>query len=70
MKDKVAIAIDEDLLKEVDRLAKKFDTSRSQMIENFITVAMMDVKVLEKLGFMDIAQAVLKVQKRLKMSPT
>ena len=67
MKTKVAIAIDEDILRDVDRLAKKFDLSRSQMIENFISISMMDVKVLEKLGLTDIARAVTKVQARLKM---
>ena len=70
MKSKVAIAIDEDVLKTVDEWAAKFDTSRSQMIENLISISMMDIKVLKSMGLIDLAQSVMKVQKRLKMIPS
>ncbi len=52
---RVTIYMDPDLLEKVDQLADRMDISRSQMICNLIAMALDDVKMLERLGLIDLA---------------
>ena len=54
-KARVTITIDPELLEKVDLLADRMDLSRSQMIENLVTLALDDVKLLDSLGLLDLA---------------
>jgi metal-responsive CopG/Arc/MetJ family transcriptional regulator len=64
MKIKINVSIDEGIIEEVDEWAGSFDLSRSAMVQNLLAASLADVRLLKKLGFMDLAGAVSKVQKR------
>jgi hypothetical protein len=63
-KTRMTVTIDEEILKEVDRLAEKLKISRSQMIENAVGVAMIDAKIFDKLGVFDLAKMIRSIQGR------
>lgn len=64
-KTEIAISIDVEILKQVEKFAKKLELSRSQMIENCVSIAIVDAKILESMGLMDLARLVRKVQEAL-----
>ena len=69
MKAKIAITIETELLKEIDKMAEKLELNRSQLIENMCSVGLSDAKVLKAIGFLDLAKLVVgakdKLDKRL-----
>ena len=53
-KKRVNIYIDERVLERVDKAAKRLEISRSQMIENFCAVGLMDYDLLTKTGLLSL----------------
>jgi metal-responsive CopG/Arc/MetJ family transcriptional regulator len=51
-KVRINICIDKRILERVDEAAKYLDISRSQMIENFCAVGLMDYELFSKLGIL------------------
>lgn len=68
MKIKINVAIAEGIVEEVDRLAEKYDLSRSQMVQNLLSVSLSEAKVFRAIGLFDLAVMVEKVQKHLKLT--
>lgn len=66
----IAITINADSLKELDRLSKKLGINRSKLISNIVEMGVGDVKLLEKVGLIDLANIMrnfqLKVRKELR----
>lgn len=65
MKIKFSVAIEEEIVKEVDRIAEKYDLSRSQLIQNMISLSLSDVKFLEKVGLLGMVDMAKRVQFKL-----
>lgn len=65
-KTKISMMIEDSLLQRVDKVAEKLDLPRGKMVENLIAASMVDVKLLESMGFLELARMVRKVQDRLK----
>jgi len=69
MKAKIAITIDYEVLKKIDKMAEKLELNRSQLIENMCSVGLSDVKVLKAIGLLDLAKAAIRLkEKALKIS--
>lgn len=54
----IAITINADSLKELGRLSKKLGINRSRLISNIVEMGVCDVKLLERVGLIDLAKAV------------
>jgi len=65
MKPKIAISIRADILERVDKLAKKVGVSRSQMVENLLSVALEDAELFEKFRILSIVAQVRKIAEDL-----
>lgn len=65
MKTKIAITIEGDLLKKIDKTAEEFDLNRSQFIENVLSVGLSDAQLLKTLGFVDVAKLVRKLKDKM-----
>ena len=65
MKAKIAITIETEMLKQIDRLAGELSLNRSQFIENVLSVGLADAQVLKTLGFMDLAKLVIRVRDKV-----
>ena len=64
----INITIDEDLDRWLDKMALELDLSKSQFINNCVSVAKSDVKVLRAVGLFDLAKAVIRLwEKGLKV---
>jgi len=57
VKETYTLTIKPEIIEEVDRVAKKVDVSRSQMVENLLGMALDDTNLLEKAGFLELAIA-------------
>ena len=57
----INITIDEDLDKWLDKMATELEVSKSQFINNCLSVAKSDVKVLRAVGLFDLAKAVVRL---------
>lgn len=64
MKIKINVTIEESIVESVDRWAKEFELNRSQMVQNLLSASLADVRLLKKLGLVDLAAIVSRVQKR------
>jgi len=65
MKKKVAISVDENIMAQVDKQAKKLRLNRSQMVQNCLEVALMDLKILKFLGIFDMVRVVMDYQEKV-----
>ncbi len=64
----INITIDEDLNEWLDKMALELDMNKSQFINNCVSVAKSDVKVLRAVGLFDLAKAVVRLwEKGLKV---
>jgi|APFre7841882654_1041346.scaffolds.fasta_scaffold52360_3 metal-responsive CopG/Arc/MetJ family transcriptional regulator len=68
MKIKINVAIAEGIVEEVDRLAGAYGLSRSQMVQNLLSVSLSEAKLFKAIGLLDLALMVEKVQKHLKLN--
>ncbi|MCJ7789666.1 MAG: hypothetical protein MUP69_05705 [Candidatus Atribacteria bacterium] len=64
-KAQIAITINAEVLTEIDRLALKIRLNRSQLINNILVMGVGDVKLLEKVGLIDLAHMVRNFQGRV-----
>lgn len=62
MKKNISILVEEKVVKKIDQLADRFDLSRSQMVENLMSVGLVDAQVLELIGMIDLAKMVGRVK--------
>jgi metal-responsive CopG/Arc/MetJ family transcriptional regulator len=62
MKAKIAITIESKMLDKIDKMAKEFDLTRSQFIQNLLSVGLADAQALKVVGLMDLAKLVIKVK--------
>jgi len=65
MKREINISVEDGVLQEVEYYAEKFGLSRSQMIQNMLTVSLADVKILKSVGLIDLSLMVRKVRENL-----
>lgn len=65
MKKQLTVTIDEKIYNDIDKLAKKVGLNRSQMVENLLGVALMDVRILKFVGLIDLAVAVMNLQEKV-----
>ena len=65
MKAKIAITIETEMLEEIDKLAKKLDLNRSQLIENILSVGLADSQLLKSIGLIDVAKLVIRLRDRV-----
>jgi len=68
MKIKINVAIAEGIVEEVDKLAGAYGLSRSQMVQNLLSVSLSDAKLFKAIGLLDLGLMVEKVQKHLKLN--
>jgi metal-responsive CopG/Arc/MetJ family transcriptional regulator len=68
MKAKINITMEIEVIEAVDVLAEGLGKNRSQMIENLVSVGLGDAKFFKKLGLLDLATMVTKLQLRLKVA--
>jgi metal-responsive CopG/Arc/MetJ family transcriptional regulator len=54
----IAITMNGETLKEIDRLSKKLGINRSRLISNIVELGVCYVKLLEKVGLIDLAKSV------------
>ena len=67
MKTKIAITIEAEMLKEIDKLAEKLELNRSQLIENLISIGVADAQVLKTIGLLDLGRLVVRVKDKLQL---
>ena len=65
MKTKIAVTIDSEVLEEIDKMAEDFELTRSQLIQNLLSVALADAQALKTVGFIDLAKLVRRVREKL-----
>ena len=64
----INITIDEDLNEWLDKMALELDMNKSQFINNCVSVAKSDLKVLRAVGLFDLAKAAVRLwEKGLKV---
>ena len=61
MKTKVAITIESEVLEKIDRMAEEFKLTRSQFIQNLLSVGLADAQALKVIGLIDLAKVVRRV---------
>jgi metal-responsive CopG/Arc/MetJ family transcriptional regulator len=62
MKAKVAITIESEVLEKIDEMAKDLGLTRSQFIQNLLSVGLGDAQVLKVVGLLDLAKVVKRVK--------
>jgi len=65
VKTKIAITIESEVLEKVDEIANEFELSRSQLIENLLSIGLADARVLKVVGLVDLAKLVMRVNEKL-----
>ena len=65
MKTKIAITIESEVLDEIDKMAKEFELTRSQFIQNLLSVALADAQALKVVGLLDLAKLVMRVKEKV-----
>jgi len=68
MKTKIAIAIEPELLTRIDRMAAKFDLSRSQLVGNLLSSGLDDAEALNAIGVINLIKSLVKFKDKLKSS--
>lgn len=58
MKKQITITIDEDIVLKIDKCAQELSLNRSQLIQNCLDMALMDIKILRFFGLIDLAEKV------------
>jgi metal-responsive CopG/Arc/MetJ family transcriptional regulator len=58
VKPQISITVDAEVINEVDRLALKMGLNRSQLIRNILAMGVADVKLLKKIGLIDLAHMI------------
>jgi metal-responsive CopG/Arc/MetJ family transcriptional regulator len=66
IRPQIAITIDADLLKYIDEQAAKLGMNRSRLIENCLSMAVDDFKLLKKLGLIDAVRLIDGFQAKVK----
>jgi metal-responsive CopG/Arc/MetJ family transcriptional regulator len=61
----IAITINAEVLTEIDRLSLKYGLNRSQLINNILVMGVGNVKLLEKVGLIDLAHMIRNFQSRV-----
>jgi len=62
----VSITIDADVLKFYDKLSDELKMSRSKLMENSLSLAVKDLKVLKKMGFLEVVKLIDGFQNKFK----
>ena len=62
----VTISIDADVLKYYDKLSDELKMSRSKLMENSLALAVKDLKVLKKMGFIEVVKLIDGFQNKFK----
>ena len=62
----VTISIDADVLKFYDKLSDELRMSRSKLMENSLALAVKDLKVLKKMGFIEVVKLIDGFQNKFK----
>lgn len=62
----VNITINADLLRYIDETAEKLGMTRSRLIENCLSMAVDDLKLLKKLGMLDAVRVIQGFQAKVK----
>ncbi len=65
MKTKIAITIESEVLEEIDKMAEEFELTRSQFIQNLLSIALADAQAIKVVGLMDLAKLVRRVRGKL-----
>jgi hypothetical protein len=65
MKTKIAITIESEVLEEIDKMAEELELTRSQFIQNLLSVALADTQALKVVGLLDLAKLVRRVREKL-----
>lgn len=65
-REQVSISLDKTVLEYLDIQSKRLRIARSRLIENCVLVAVDDMKLLEKLGLIDAAIIIKKIQERMR----
>jgi metal-responsive CopG/Arc/MetJ family transcriptional regulator len=65
MKTKIAITIESEVVKKIDKMAEEFELNRSQFIENLLSVGLADAQALKVVGLMDLAKLVMRVKDKV-----
>jgi len=65
MKTKIAITVESEVLEKIDEMAQECELSRSQFIQNLLSVGLADAQALKVVGFMDLAKLVIRVRDKL-----
>jgi len=58
VKPQISITVDAEVINEVDRLALKMGLNRSQLVRNILAMGVADVKLLKKIGLIDLAHMI------------
>jgi hypothetical protein len=66
MKTKIAMAIEPELLARIDRMATKFELSRSQFIGNVLSSGLDDAEAFDAIGIIDVIKTLSKFKDKLK----
>jgi len=59
------VTVDPKVYARVDEVAKKLSLTRSKVVDNLLTVALMDYDIYDKIGLIDAAQLLRKFADRL-----
>ena len=62
----VSITMDADVLKFYDKLSDELKMSRSKLMENSLALAVKDLKVLKKMGFVEVVKLIDGFQNKFK----
>lgn len=65
IRPQISIILNQGTLDEVDRLSKKMRMNRSQLINNILVMGVEDVRVLERIGLIDLAEVIRRFQMRV-----
>ena len=65
MKTKIAITVESEVLEKIDKMAQECELSRSQFIQNLLSVGLADAQALKVVGLMDLAKLVIRVKDKV-----
>ncbi len=65
MKAKIAITVESEVLEKIDEMAEDLELTRSQLIQNLLSVGLADAQALKVVGLIDLAKVVRRVKNEL-----
>jgi metal-responsive CopG/Arc/MetJ family transcriptional regulator len=65
MKTKIAITIESEVVEKIDKMAEELELTRSQFIQNLLSVGLADAQALKVVGLIDLAKLVRRVEESL-----